>query len=104
LSRASLSSFAQTASGLPSTDLKGDWGVKRHIRLRGVNGAIKGRLWESTGLLRVGRLDTLEVVLDDTSVSRHRAEMWATDRGWRISDLGSTNGTRLNGVKIGQGQ
>ncbi len=78
--------------------------MKRHIRLRGVNGAAKGRVWESAGLLRVGRLDSLEIVLDDTSVSRCHAELRATDRGWRISDLGSTNGTRLNGVKIGQGQ
>src|SRR5262249_12410199 len=28
----------------------------------------------------------------------------ATDRGWRVRDLGSTNGTRLNGVRLGNGQ
>jgi HD-GYP domain-containing protein (c-di-GMP phosphodiesterase class II) len=78
--------------------------VTRHIRLRGVNGAVKGRVWESTALLRIGRLDSLEIVLDDTSVSRQHAKVEATDRGWRISDLNSTNGTRLNGVKLGQGQ
>jgi hypothetical protein len=78
--------------------------VKRTIRLRGVNGAVKGREWESSDLLRVGRLDPLEIVLDDSSVSRYHAELRATDRGWRVRDLGSTNGTRLNGVRLGNGQ
>jgi len=78
--------------------------VKRTIRLRGLNGAVKGRAWEATDLMRVGRLDPLEIVLDDSSVSRYHAEVKATDRGWRVRDLGSTNGTRLNGVRLGAGQ
>jgi putative nucleotidyltransferase with HDIG domain len=69
-----------------------------------MNGAIKGRTWESSDLLRVGRLDPLEIVLDDNSVSRYHAEIRSTDRGWRVRDLGSTNGTRLNGVRLGNGQ
>ena len=78
--------------------------MKRTIRLRGMNGSIKGQTWESSDLLRIGRLDPLEIVLDDNSVSRYHAEVRATDRGWRVRDLGSTNGTRLNGVRLGQGQ
>jgi putative nucleotidyltransferase with HDIG domain len=78
--------------------------MKETIRLRGVTGALKGRTWEATELLRVGRLETLELVLEDTSVSRCHAELRATERGWRARDLGSTNGTRLNGVKLGNGQ
>jgi HD-GYP domain-containing protein (c-di-GMP phosphodiesterase class II) len=78
--------------------------MKRSIRLRGMNGPLKGRSWESTELLRVGRLEALEIVLDDQSVSRVHAEVRATDRGWRVRDLGSTNGTRLNGVRLGTGQ
>ncbi len=78
--------------------------MKRHIRLRGLNGAIKGQSWEASDLLRVGRLDPLEVVLNDNSVSRYHAEVRSTDRGWRLRDLGSTNGTRLNGVRLGTGQ
>src|SRR5258708_10454109 len=78
--------------------------MKRSIRLRGMNGPLKGRLWESNELLRVGRLEALEMVLDDSSVSRFHAEVRVTDRGWRVRDLGSTNGTRLNGVRLGNGQ
>jgi putative nucleotidyltransferase with HDIG domain len=78
--------------------------MKRTIRLRGMNGVLKGRTWESSDLLRVGRLDALEIVLDDNSVSRYHAEVRPTERGWRVRDLGSTNGTRLNGVRLGNGQ
>jgi putative nucleotidyltransferase with HDIG domain len=78
--------------------------VKRTIRLRGVNAAFKDREWQSGELLRIGRLEALEVVLDDSSVSRYHAEIRVTDRGWRVRDLGSTNGTRLNGVRLGNGQ
>src|SRR5260370_1194210 len=69
-----------------------------------MTGGVRGRTWQSTDLLRVGRLDSLEIVLDDASVSRCHAEVAATDRGWRVRDLGSTNGTGLNGVRLGSGQ
>lgn len=78
--------------------------MTRSIRLRGINGPVKGRVWEANDLLRIGRLELLEIVLDDNSVSRCHAEIRATDRGWRVKDLGSTNGTRLNGVRLGNGQ
>src|SRR4051812_3142703 len=78
--------------------------VKRTIRLRGMTGPLKGQTWESSDLLRIGRLEALEIVLDDSSVSRYHAEVRATDRGWHVRDLGSTNGTRLNGVRLNTGQ
>ena len=53
--------------------------MKRSIRLRGMNGPLKGRLWEATDLLRIGRLEALEIVLDDSSVSRYHAEVRATE-------------------------
>jgi len=74
--------------------------VKRTIRLRGISKEIKGRVWESDTLLRAGRLGSLEIVLDDSSVSRRHAELRCTEEGWFVRDLGSTNGTYVNGVRI----
>jgi putative nucleotidyltransferase with HDIG domain len=78
--------------------------VKRRIRLRGITGEVEGKVWESDSILRAGRLSTLEVVLDDASVSRRHAELRANGNAWRVRDLGSTNGTYLNGVRLGPGE
>jgi putative nucleotidyltransferase with HDIG domain len=78
--------------------------VKRPLRLRGISGDIKGQVWESESLLRAGRLGSLEIVLDDSSVSRRHAEVRYGDDGWSVRDLESTNGTYVNGVRIGPGE
>ena len=75
--------------------------MKRPLRLRGLSSDIKGRVWEAESLLRAGRLASLEIVLDDNSVSRKHAEVRASDDGnWHVRDLDSTNGTYVNGVKL----
>ncbi|HXD85894.1 MAG TPA: HD domain-containing phosphohydrolase [Urbifossiella sp.] len=71
------------------------------IRMRGISPEVKGKIWESSTLLRAGRLASLEIVLDDSSVSRRHAEVRLGDDGWHVRDLESTNGTYVNGVRIG---
>jgi putative nucleotidyltransferase with HDIG domain len=73
---------------------------KQRIRVRGASGAIEGKTWESGQILRAGRLESLEIVLDDPSVSRRHAEIRASAQGWQLRDLDSTNGTFLNGTRI----
>src|ERR1700722_3164311 len=78
--------------------------MKQPLRLRGISGDVKGKVWESESLLRAGRLGTLEIVLDDSSVSRRHAEVRNVDNGWWVRDLDSTNGTYVNGVRLGNGE
>jgi len=58
------------------------------------------RLALSAEPLTIGRATDAMVRLTDTSVSRRHAEVRRTGDGWSIVDLGSTNGTRVNGSPI----
>jgi hypothetical protein len=50
--------------------------------------------------LVIGRLPECEVVLNDSNVSRRHAELRRSGDGVFLTDLGSTNGTRVNGTPI----
>jgi ABC transport system ATP-binding/permease protein len=54
----------------------------------------------ATGLIRIGRDDANDIVLDELSVSRKHAEVRPTAEGFEVVDLGSTNGTFHNGRQI----
>jgi pSer/pThr/pTyr-binding forkhead associated (FHA) protein len=47
-----------------------------------------------------GRSETSTVPLDDAYISDHHAKVFMEDGEWCIADLGSTNGTFLNQVKV----
>jgi len=48
----------------------------------------------------VGRDATADIVIDTPNVSRQHARIEATVEGWYVTDLGSTNGTWLNGDRV----
>jgi len=50
--------------------------------------------------LVVGRAVTSDVPIYDPTISRRHAEIVLTEAGVRVTDLGSSNGTFLNGAKI----
>ncbi len=77
--------------------------MKQAMRLRGVSGPTKGKVWEHPSLIRVGRLAHFELILDDPSVSRRHAEIRRTGEAWAVRDLESTNGTYINGTRVAAG-
>jgi hypothetical protein len=48
----------------------------------------------------VGRNPACDIALDHGSISRQHCLMQISDRGLHIKDLGTTNGTKINGVNI----
>jgi hypothetical protein len=50
--------------------------------------------------LVVGRMPECDVALSDPNVSRRHAEVRRQGTGFVVVDLGSTNGTRVNGAQI----
>jgi Domain of unknown function (DUF1707)/FHA domain len=51
-------------------------------------------------LFTIGRESACDMTLSDKTVSRWHATLQQEPGGWLLSDLGSTNGTRLNGWRV----
>jgi len=51
----------------------------------------------------VGRNPACDITLDHGSISRQHCLMQITDRGLHIKDLGTTNGTKVNGINLTEG-
>lgn len=64
------------------------------------NGARQGTSQEFSTTIVVGRARAVEVMLDDASVSRRHATIEVGPAGWQIDDVGSANGTLLNGRPV----
>jgi hypothetical protein len=50
----------------------------------------------------IGRQDDSNIQLHDPNVSRRHAEIRPSGDGFVLADLGSTNGSRVNGMRVGQ--
>jgi hypothetical protein len=76
----------------------------------GAGGAGAGSLVLPTGdrftlaehLITIGRRPESNIVLADPNVSRNHAEIRPQGEGFVLVDLGSTNGSKVNGVRVDQ--
>ncbi|OAI40972.1 hypothetical protein AYO38_00900 [bacterium SCGC AG-212-C10] len=76
-------------------------GPARLIILAPANTGIEpGTAFDLAGEMTIGRDARNGIVLGDASISGRHAAVAAGERGWRIADLGSTNGTLVNGAPI----
>jgi len=86
----SVSTFAIESELVEGEDRPTDWLVFPDGRRVGIGSQV----------LTIGRLPECAIVLDDPNVSRRHAQVRREGDAIFVVDLGSTNGTRVNGVPI----
>src|SRR6188472_1348371 len=66
-------------------------------------GPIAGRRYKlGDGEYVIGRRSDCQIFVPDMRVSRQHARLWKDEDNWSLEDLGSNNGTFINGVKVQQ--
>ena len=53
-------------------------------------------------MVTIGRMPDSVITLEDPNVSRNHAEIRPSAQDFLVVDLGSTNGTKINGVKVSE--
>lgn len=66
------------------------------------SGVDAGQRFPLKAQMRLGRADDNDIVLRDAQASRYHALITLTGSEYVIADLGSANGTRVNGTPIRQ--
>src|SRR5262245_29319580 len=51
-------------------------------------------------VIRIGRVPGMDIQIDDVSISRRQAEIQREGDGWVVRDIGSSNGTFVNGERL----
>jgi len=65
------------------------------------SGSMKGqRLLVKVPIVNIGRADYCDIVIPDDSVSSQHAKLTRREGVWVLTDLGSTNGTMVDGEKV----
>ncbi len=68
--------------------------------LIGQSGPLNGERWVIEGELVLGRDASCDIIISDRQVSRFHARVSRTEEGVLLEDLGSKNGTFLNGARV----
>ncbi len=65
-----------------------------------LDGPQTGELFQLKGRAIVGTAADCDVIMREPSISGRHAEFMATSQGFRVNDLGSTNGTYVNDKRV----
>lgn len=71
--------------------------------LRGVSGAVFGKVFPVQGPVVIGRAAEADIAVAADEISRRHALVKPTQDGLSVEDLGSSNGTYINGKRVQQG-
>lgn len=71
--------------------------------LRGVSGSTFGKTFPLFGTMTVGRHSDCDISIPGEEISRHHAKLQVMPDGISVEDMGSANGTFINGKRIHQG-
>ena len=71
--------------------------------LRGVSGAVFGKVYPITGPLVIGRAAECDISIPADEMSRRHALVKPTQEGLSVEDLDSANGTYINNKRVSQG-
>lgn len=78
--------------------------AKSEWSLTAIGGDMQGRTIMIHGSMTFGRSTKCDIIVEGEYMSRRHAELSLKDGGLRIVDLGSSNGTCVNGKKINEHQ
>ncbi len=67
-----------------------------------MSGSAKGTIRRVIEKLRIGKAADNDLVLPDDTVSRHHCELTRAADGIHVKDLGSTNGTKVQGARVSE--
>jgi Protein of unknown function (DUF3662)/FHA domain len=70
------------------------------LEVLGDSGEVKERISLASSPVTVGRLSINDIALGDANVSRRHAELRSDGAHWVLTDLGSTNGSLVNGKPV----
>jgi pSer/pThr/pTyr-binding forkhead associated (FHA) protein len=101
----------ERSSGLPSprpapVDDAGATRVRQALPkylLRGVSGAAFGKAYAVTGTQVIGRHHECDISIPSEEISRRHAQVKPSAEGVLVEDLGSSNGTFINGQRVQSG-
>jgi pSer/pThr/pTyr-binding forkhead associated (FHA) protein len=75
-------------------------GALPRLVLRGLSGPTLGRSYPLRDGMRIGRSRECDVFVETREISRQHARLEVSAQGVQVEDLGSTNGTFVNGKRV----